>query len=108
MLLRASLPVGVLATTISTLSLREAILGGRSPTSARLAFYDILVELIVGWFEAMVMPDGYGSLEVTYCCERPFASVPSNGPPVADGGGDGKDECLLDQASYVQLTSGRR
>jgi hypothetical protein len=89
-------------------SLREAILGGRSTTSARMAFYDTLVDLLVGWFEAMVMPKAYGSLEVTYCCNRPFASVPTTGQPVADGGGDGEDECLVDQASYARLTSGGR
>lgn len=72
-----------------------------------LALSDVLVELAAGWFQSMVMPEAFASLHVDYHCGYPYTLVPTAGPPVADGGGTGEGECLLDQASYARMKGGQ-
>ena len=87
-------------------SLRQALSSGSSATSAHLALADILVELTAGWIQALVLPRARASVEVTFCCERPFFRAPTEGTPVSDGGGEGDNECLLDQAAYIRMRRG--
>ena len=68
-----------------------------------LALSDVLVELAAGWFQSMVMPKAYATLDLDYHCGYPYTSVPTEGPPVADGGGTGEGECLVDQESYRRM-----
>lgn len=68
-----------------------------------LALSDVLVELAAGWFQSMVMPKAYATLHLDYHCGYPYTSVPTEGPPVADGGGTGEGECLVDQESYGRM-----
>ncbi len=68
-----------------------------------LALSDVLVELAAGWFQSMVMPKAYATLHLAYHCGYPYTSVPTEGPPVADGGGTGEGECLVDQESYRRM-----
>jgi hypothetical protein len=68
-----------------------------------LALSDVLVELAAGWFQSMVMPKAFATLHLDYHCGHPYTSVPTEGPPVADGGGTDEGECLVDQQSYGRM-----
>ena len=66
-----------------------------NPLKGVLGLVDALVELGVGWFQHMNMPKAYGTIEVEYHCPNPTTLHRPKGTPVADGGGDGPNECLI-------------
>jgi len=61
-----------------------------------LGAVDAVVELCVGWYQYMNMPKAYATVEVEYHCPRPTTLVRANNP-IADGGGDGPSDCLVEE-----------
>lgn len=64
-----------------------------------LGLADSLLDLCIGWYQAMNMPRAYGTIEVEYHCPKPTILVRASNP-VADGGGeDGPQDCLIEAGS---------
>lgn len=62
-----------------------------------LGLADSLLELCVGWYQSMVMPRAYATIDVQYHCTRETILVNARNA-VADGGGDDEpQDCLLEQ-----------
>ena len=56
-----------------------------------------LLELCVGWYQFMNQPKAYGTVQVDYHCKKPTTLVPTDKPVGDGGGGDGPDDCLVQQ-----------
>ena len=58
---------------------------------------DALLELFIGWYQFMNMPKAYATVEVEYHCPKPATYVPTDKPIGDGGGGDGPQDCLIEE-----------